>query len=254
MRNNHIAFTVKLAGIPARINCSHQENQEFFADYLTTEEPAFEVEIADEDIEFSLSLLNRFYGDFGGPYSDCFLENCAIQHVLSKELLDYDVLLFHGSALCMDGDAYIFTAPSGTGKSTHARFWRETFGDRVWMLNDDKPMIRIENGKAIVYGTPWDGKHRLSTNASAPLKAIIWLKRGDENHIEPLSKPEMFPVLMGQGAWSKRGPLKPKAMQLEARLLDTAEFYQLSCNMDPDAARVAWEGMQNPCGRACPEQ
>ena len=78
----------------------------------------------------------------------------------------------------MDGEAYIFTAVSGTGKSTHAMLWREVFGERVRMINDDKPLIRITpEGKAVVYGTPWDGKHHLSKNSAFPLKAICWLTR-----------------------------------------------------------------------------
>ena len=142
--------------------------------------------LSNDGIDFSLTLLTRWYGKSMQPYDGVYLENMSIQNILSKRLLDYNVLLLHGSALCMDGEAYIFTAPSGTGKSTHVRYWRETFGDRVWMINDDKPMIRMENGKATVYGTPWDGKHHLSRNASAPLKAVVWLKRDKENHIERL--------------------------------------------------------------------
>ena len=83
----------------------------------------------------------------------------------------------------MDGAAYLFTAPSGTGKSTHTRLWREVFGDRVWMINDDKPMLRISENLVTAYGTPWNGKHHISRNASAPLKAIVQLNRGKENII-----------------------------------------------------------------------
>ncbi len=83
----------------------------------------------------------------------------------------YDTVLFHGSALAIDGDGYLFTAKSGTGKSTHTRLWRERFGDRVVMINDDKPLLHIDAGSVIAYGTPWNGKHRLGTNASVPLRA-----------------------------------------------------------------------------------
>ena len=110
--------------------------------------------------------------------------------LLAEKLVAYGALLMHGSALCMDGNAYIFTAKSGTGKSTHARLWREAFGDRVWMINDDKPMIRVDEMR--VYGTPWDGKHHLSRNASAPLKAIVKLERAEENRVAPLAKADAF--------------------------------------------------------------
>ena len=240
---------MKIAGIPVRIKCKYPKNYDFLLPYATEEEAEFTVEVTADDIAYTQDHLERSYGKQEWSNFGSYLENVSILFVLSKKLLDYNVLLLHGSALCMDGEAYIFTASSGTGKSTHARFWRETFGERVWMINDDKPMIRIENGKATVYGTPWDGKHHLSRNASAPLKAIIWLKRDVENHIEPLDKGDIFPVLMVQSAWTKRGPLRLKAVQLEIKLLDTAEFYELGCNMDPEAARIAWQGMNEDRSR-----
>lgn len=246
MDKGEISFKVEIAGVPARMTCRCPENHDFFLPYLTDKEEAFSVEITEEDIQYSIRLLS---GDFGGvkvfPIEEGFLENITIRNVLSRKLLDYDVLMIHGSALCMDGEAYIFTAPSGTGKSTHARLWRETFGERVWMINDDRPMVRLEKGKAVAYGTPWDGKHRLSRNASAPLKAIVKLNRGAENSIEPLSKTDAFPVLLGQTGWVKRGPQKPRAIRLLGALLETIDCYTLRCNMDPDAALTAWKGMRN---------
>ena len=249
MQNERQPITVEIAGVTASILCGFRENYEFLLPYRTEKAPAFTVEITQEDIDFSLAHLEKYFGKRSVPYSDVFLENVSIQNVLSRRLLEYDVLALHGSALCMDGEAIIFTAKSGTGKSTHARLWRETFGDRVWMINDDKPMIRIENGKAAVYGTPWDGKHHLSRNASAPLKAIVKIERDTENHIEPMNRADAFQLLMTHGAVTRRGPMKLsgavklRAMALETALLDAAEFYRLGCNMDPDAALVAWKGM-----------
>lgn len=243
-------ITVEIAGVTARILCRFPENYEFLLPYRTEKAPAFSVEITKEDIAFSLAHLARYFGEPSVPYSDVLLENVSIQNVLSRRLLEYDVLALHGSALCMDGEAIIFTAKSGTGKSTHARLWRETFGDRVWMINDDKPMVRLENGKAAVYGTPWDGKHHLSRNASAPLKAIVKLERDEENHIEPMNRADAFQLLMTHGVVTRRGPMKLsgetklRAVALETALLDAAAFYRLGCNQEPDAARTAWEGMR----------
>lgn len=105
-----------------------------------------------------------------------------------------------------------------------------------------------------MYGTPWDGKHRLSRNASAPLKAIVKLERDTENHIEPLERSDAFQLLMTHGAVTGRGPMKLsgaaklQAMALETALLDASAFYRLGCNMEPNAALIAWEGMRNNQG------
>lgn len=254
IQNEQFPITVEIAGVTAFILCRFQENYEFLLPYQTVAAPAFTVEIMPEDIDFSQEHLTRYFGEPSEPYNDILLENVSIQNVLSRRLLEYNVLALHGSALCMDGEAVIFTAKSGTGKSTHARFWREVYGDRVWMINDDKPMIRLENGSARVYGTPWDGKHHLSRNASAPLRAIVKLERDEENRIEPMNRADAFQLLMTHGAVTRRGPMrlsgaaKLRAMALETALTDAADFYRLGCAMTPDAARVAWEGIQRHQG------
>ncbi len=143
----------------------------------------------------------------------------------------------------MDGQAYIFMAPSGTGKSTHSGLWRQLFQDRVWMINDDKPMIRVSESEIRVYGTPWDGKHHLSRNASAPLKAVVLLNRDDDNRIERRSKADAFRALLKQAYVSDKPEILRKITELDKEIAEKTEFYHLFCNMRPEAARIAWEGM-----------
>ena len=239
-------MVIEIAGVPAEVICRYAENECFLRAYASDRTPVFTVAPRDGDLMRVQEDFDRMDEAEGVPKhrrSEAFLENSAIHTLLAERLTEYGVLLLHGSALCMDGEAYIFTAASGTGKSTHARLWREAFGNRVWMVNDDKPMLKITAGGATVYGTPWDGKHHLSRNASAPLKAIVMLRRDTTNHIEPLSKADAFPELMRQSFRSQSAPAR--SLALVRRLLDAAELYSLGCNMSPEAARVAWEGMNN---------
>ena len=240
-------FSVELAGVPVEIRCRYQENITFLREYLTEKEPLFTVAPGEEDLlrmQGDFDRMDRAEGIPPHRRGESFLENNAIHGLLAEKLTEYGVLLMHGSALCMDGEGYLFTARSGTGKSTHARLWREIFGERVWMINDDKPMLKITNEGAIVYGTPWDGKHHLSRNACAPLKAIVKLERETVNHIEPLSKADAFPVLMQQAFCSKNPATMTRVLELEKMLLDRIAFYTMGCNMEPEAACVAWSGMQ----------
>lgn len=239
-------FRIELAGVPIRVSCRFRENREFIKDYLTEEEERFTVEPSADDLAQMQADFDRMDQAEGIPKhqrAEAFLENNAIHALLAEKLVQYDVLLMHGSALCMDGAGIIFTAKSGTGKSTHARLWREAFGDRVWMINDDKPMLRIEETGVTVYGTPWDGKHHLSRNASAKLKAIVNLTRDESNHISPMSRADAFPVLMKQCFGSRNPATMARVMELEKRLLRAVDFYTLGCNIEQDAAKVAWEGM-----------
>ncbi len=248
MDSTRFRFNVSLAGIPFQICCQHKENYTFLQDYLTDHSPFFTVEPSGSNLSQIRQRFDRTAvqeGVSSQDYPEWFLENNAIHAIIAENLVSYDVLLLHGSALCMDGDAYIFTAPSGTGKSTHSRLWREVFGERVWMINDDKPMLRVEAGSVAVYGTPWNGKHRLSCNASAPLKAIVSLTRSAENHIRPIPAAQAFTVLRHRAYISPCEQTSRKILVLENKLLSEAEFYALECNMTRDAAVVAWQGM-NP--------
>ena len=181
----------------------------------------------------------------GQSFSTGYYEITAIFRKIAEFLPRTGRFLMHGSAVALDGEGYIFTAPSGTGKSTHASFWRQEFGPRAVMVNDDKPFIRIDGEQAYVSGNPWNGKHRLGCNAEFPLKALCVLSRGEENVVRPLSPEEAFPFLLRQ----VYRPADPQMLAATLALLDVFErgvkLYAMRCNLDPAAARVAYEGMRN---------
>ena len=239
-------FRVEIAGIPVEIRCRFSQNEAFFQDYLTEKEPLFSLEVKEDDLgktQEKIDFLEKLAGYAPLQRTDVVLENVAIHTLLAEALTEYDVLLMHGSALCMEGEAYIFTAKSGTGKSTHARLWREVFGNRVWMVNDDKPMLKVAEEGVTVYGSPWKGKHGLGRNASAPLKAIVKLERAEENRIIPLSAADAYPTLFAQCFSSEKPAVARRIAEMERLILNIVPFYRLDCNMDPDAAKVAYEGM-----------
>ena len=241
-----IEFTVELAGIPVLIRSCSEITKERMREYLTDEAPLVVVEPTDADIESAQKDFDRLAQVQNLPvetYSRVGLEFFVMHLQTADKLLPFNVLLLHGSAICMDGEVYIFIAPSGTGKSTHTRLWREQFGDRCYMINDDKPLIRFEGEDIRVYGTPWAGKHNLSRNTSAPLKAIIQLRRGSENHIERVSKDKAFYSIMKQGYFPPGNAAKSQALRLQKKLAEQVAFYELTCNMEPDAAWTAWQGM-----------
>ncbi len=249
MDNGMNVFTAELAGIAVQIRCRFEKNREFLSDYLSEREPVLFIEPTEKDLEqIRVRLLRQAEKDgITHPgFSEAFLENNAIHALLAEGLVQHGVLLIHGSALCMDGEACLFTASSGTGKSTHARLWREVFGDRVWMINDDKPLLRIgADGVTEVFGSPWDGKHHLSRNASAPLNAIVSLHRGTENSIEALSPAEAFAVLRRRAYISPYRDTDEAVLALESRLISSVPFYRLYCNMEREAALTAWKGINH---------
>ncbi len=195
-------------------------------------------------------------------FSDAYLETLAIYRKLCDKLAFDDVMLFHCSAIEYGGRAYVFTAPSGTGKSTHAAIWRRVFGDKVRMINDDKPLIRMSSGNLAggkdsldtegrgpvftVYGTPWDGKHRISSNISAPLAGICFLSQGPENVIEPMPYKDRLPRLFTQVYRPSDRLAMAKVIGMIGKMADSVPVWQMSCNMEDEAAMMSFKAMCQP--------
>lgn len=179
------------------------------------------------------------------PFSMEYLETLAVYRKISEILPFYDTMLFHASALAMDGKAYLFTAKSGTGKSTHASLWRQAFGERVTMINDDKPLLRVTKAETYVCGTPWSGKHGLDTNVTVPVSAIVLLERGAINEARPISASEAFPMLLQQTYRPYDASAMQKTLLLLNQLQNNVRFFRLHCNADAEAAIVSHQALLN---------
>lgn len=211
-----------------------------------TTESVTRIRITQSDIDFEREKSAREDIKEGIPirqFSDAYLETLAVYRKIADHLLSCDTLLFHGSVIAVDGIGYLFTAKSGTGKSTHTRLWREYFGERAVMVNDDKPLLRITDSGVTAYGTPWDGKHRLSTNTAVPLKDICILTRDNTNHIEQAEPHAVYPLIVQQTNRSLSADGMKQTLSLIDRMLNVVPVYRLGCNMDIEAARVAYDGM-----------
>ena len=198
--------------------------------------PAFSTVMSKEDIE--KELVNSV----GIP--DDILESLALYRKLCDYLIEEsDGIVFHSSALSVEGKAYLFTAPSGTGKSTHAWGWRTVFGDKVKMINDDKPIIRKKDGKFYAYGNPWNGKHQIGSNISAEIKAICVLNRGKENSIKRITAKEMIPTALNQTLRYTDEKKMDKVLSLVEGLLESCELFSLKCNMTREAVYTSYNAM-----------
>ncbi|MBR5680629.1 MAG: hypothetical protein IKX19_08230 [Clostridia bacterium] len=216
-------------------------------DYQFDASTDFFVTITPSDIAFERRKSAREDEAEGHPvrqFSDAYLETLAVYRKIAEKMPEYDTVLFHGSCVAVDGVGYLFTAKSGTGKSTHTRLWRELLGDRAVMVNDDKPLIRMTDNGAVIYGTPWDGKHRLSANIAVPLKAVCILTRAVENAIRPITVSEAYPVLLQQVYRPMDPTAMAKTLTLVDRLAANVSLWKLGCNMEIEAAQVAYEAMK----------
>lgn len=240
-------FMMEIAGKRVAVTCSFEKTRDFCGEYLTSDGPAdFSVRVRRDDVYAELEKSRLEAEVEGIPFeklSAYDYEQSALYRKLAEKLLEYDTLLFHGSAISVDGEAYLFTAASGTGKSTHTSLWRQTFGDRAVMVNDDKPLLRMEDGQVWVCGTPWNGKHGLGTKITVPLKGLCILERAEKNSIHPVTLPEVLPLLMQQSYRPRNPATVHLVLNLLSKLSNSTGLYRLGCNMDPEAAAVAYQGM-----------
>lgn len=157
------------------------------------------------------------------------------------KLLDFEGMVLHSSAVVVDDRAYLFSAASGTGKSTHTELWLEKFGDRAYILNDDKPAIRCIDGVWHACGTPWSGKYDISKPVCVPLAGIAFLNRDTTNHIERYTGPMVAFELLNQTL--RHDKKLEKAMEVVDQLVSTVPVWKLFCNMDPEAVEVSYNAM-----------
>ena len=241
-----IEFVIKLASNVVSVRVQFDSTLQYCSEYLCDEQADLHVSVTDEDIARERSIFEKMDAAAGGTArerSDEILERTALQRKIVEAFFDRDILLFHGSVVAVDGMAYLFAAKSGTGKSTHTRLWRQWLGDRAVMVNDDKPFLQITPQGIVAHGSPWRGKHRLGANICAPLKAICILERAEENHIQAIPAKDAIAMLLRQSARPSHASDMPQYVRLLDQIAGQVSFYRLGCNMEPEAARIAYEAM-----------
>lgn len=240
-------FRIKIAGKTAAVTSLFDSTRDYCRAYLTEEAPDFSVTVSREDLAFEQEALRQEAIEEGiriRVFTDPFLDRAAIQRKVAENLLHSGVLLFHGSAVALDGEGYLFTADCGTGKSTHTRFWRQIFGSRAVMINDDKPFLKLTDTGVLVCGAPWSGKHGLDSNITVPLKGICILRRGSEDRIWPISGEDALPMLRKQ-ACSPREPGDFVLWEGSVESLSRrVSLWEMECTKNENAALVSQEAMK----------
>ncbi len=227
-------ITIKIAGVNVGI-----ENQYDFTKrvegWQTEEAPAFTVRVSPEDM---------IREDEGRGFAPDYLEFiCAYRHI-AERMPDYDAFVCHGVAVTMHGLSYLFSAPSGVGKSTHALFWLNHLDPTASILNGDKPIIHKMPEGFEICGTPWRGKENYGFPVSHPLKGICMLHRGAEDRITPAQPEELIRFILRQ-VYIPQDPARADRM---LTLLDeccrTVPVWSMYCTLDPNSARVSFEAMR----------
>lgn len=161
----------------------------------------------------------------------------------SRELLRYSGIYLHASAVVVENKAYLFSAVSGTGKSTHTGKWLELFGESAYILNDDKPVIRVLEDGIYAYGTPWSGKHDISVNKKVPLQAICFIERDTANWVKPIDEQEATIRMYHASLKKLTSEQLSKQMDIIEQIINRIPVYRMGCTPTIDAAQMAYDVM-----------
>lgn len=217
----HNAMAVyEIAGIPFQIEPQGSVLRSFLAPYASeTSTSAIPIPSFSEETEVTETLRQ-----------------------LSLRLLyDFEGIFLHGAVVLYAGKAWLFTAPPGTGKSTHVQLWQQKLGSRVKILNGDKPLLRLSGDGITVYGSPWRGKEQLGFNGSAPLGGIYILRRSAENTVSGIDRIQALAELLSATVYPADETGTDKLLIFLQKLTDRIPVRLLHCRPDTGAVDAVLE-------------
>ena len=241
-------FQIMLAGQKIEIECNYRMVLNKCIDYLASfEKPDIIVSVSKEEIVLNRPEIPELHHQHDSRisirYADENVEPNLVYKKIAEAMLAYNTYLMHGAVVATNGFAYMFSAPSGTGKTTRAKVWIGEFPKSI-VVNGDKPLIKVTDSEVFACGTPWCGKEELNTNIIVPLKAIFLIERNDESNdalIEEVSIGKAFPYLLQQTYLPADPTLSRKTIQLLKSLNGKVKFYKLCGVPSPKTIHLAYE-------------
>lgn len=187
------------------------------------------------DEDFSSAEISLFdVSGFGGLSLEDRIHS-YLGEAFAYLALKHGRVVFHSSAISCDGCGVCFSAPSGTGKSTHTGLWKTHYGDKTEIINDDTPVLYIDSENAVLCGSPWSGKTELNINKEVPLKGIVFLERSKENRIEKLGGIAALREFFSEAKIPQIPELFNLGVELAGKILEKVPVYLLGCNISKDA-------------------
>lgn len=230
-------FYCEICGLKIRINNRFQMIQNLSRDYIIPPCPAPDITlgVSNQEIDAERAKYPQF--------DDGYHEAIVLFRKLSEKCLSFDIFFLHCAAVSLDGKAYLFTGKSGIGKSTHARLWTRVY-PRSFIINGDKPLIRLKDGRFYVFGTPWCGKEMQQKNTSAPIKAVCFLEQSDDICVRRMAPLEVIGKIFDQTAYQKDTKRNAQLMALLDKFITDIPFYLLKCDISEKAVLTAHDAME----------
>lgn len=231
-------FTIEIAHKRLRIESVDEFTKTLCSKFITAEDVDFSEKVFRASETEVRSLMTQ-----APACTPEYLESLCIYKKIAEWLPAQGRFVFHGASVAFDGGGYIFTAPSGTGKSTHIRLWRRYLGKAVGIVNGDKPVISVGGDIPLVCGTPWAGKENWKQNICVPIRALCFLQRAEENSLVRLLPKECLNLLFQQAYLPDTPEAAALTLEHLDQLLKKVPVYLLKCNMCEEAVQCSFEGL-----------
>lgn len=226
----------KIADVNFLINTMYPTTEKICGKYLIDENE-------DCDCAFCMTEDDLTVEESDGNFSKQYLEYIAVCRKIADVIPLHNAFLLHSACFDVDGMGIAFAAQSGTGKTTHMLLWQKLLGDRLKIVNGDKPIVRYfddEPNTPYAYGTPWNGKERLGCNMRTPLKHICFIERAEQNSCEKMDKNDAVNLIFNQVYMPKDPAAAANTILLINRLISDCRLWKIKCNMDISAAETAY--------------
>lgn len=242
MTEEDLKFNVEFAGIKIGVRAVYPSLKRYCRDYIigSNSIPDHKIQMTKEDIQ---KEIEKDEDTEANGNSVQYMETLAFLRKICDEVAEDQCFLMHGAVISWKEKAYMFTAPSGTGKSTHIALWRNYLGEKVTIINGDKPFLKVENNQIWAYGSPWAGKEGWQKNTSGRLSGICVLEQAKENQIRRLSAMEALPYLVNQIHFTEEAEKAGKLLDLLDQLLLQVPVYLLKCNISEEAVACSFEAL-----------
>ena len=227
---------IRLCDLIIEVKMKYKFTLDFLKDYITDDEALsdFSVSVSEDELNAAFQRAP----EFPLPYHEVL----CLYRKICTQISAYDCFMLHSSVVVHEDKAYVFTAKSGTGKTTHSRLWLKNFPDS-YIINGDKPIFRLKDDGFTVYGTPWCGKEGYNRNTKAKVSSLCFIERGEENSIRPMNVREVLSKIFEQVYIPKEKEAGEKVFSLLDKFLSTVPSYLLKCNISDEAAIIAEKAM-----------
>ena len=237
-----IKFDISLGGVCFSVQCKYSITKDFFYDFLVRDgKCSVPIIIEENDLLLEWRKSSAYDGNDDSVkriwYEPTF-EKISITRKITGVLPFYSAVLMHGLVIHDGKYAYMFTAPSGTGKTTRGRLFVEKYPN-CSILNGDKPIIRIEDRQVFACGSPWKGKEGYGLNLESPLKAIFLLERSDNTEIIPIQFADAFEFLLHQVFISPEGNNVLKTFELLRSIGENVKLFRFRSPCTAESVEAA---------------